>query len=244
MHPAALALLVLWLAGLAWFVRADMRDYAAFRSLADTGARQRRYRAWVAKAFALFVVGALATLAALGRLDAVWREPSELAGLTRALRAVLPARIDPSLLGGVVAGATLGVVASVVLAQRTGGKARPLGDVEPLMPRNGAEAGWAALLSLNAGIGEELSFRLALPLVATLALGNAIAGLIVAAAAFGLVHLYQGWIGVAATLLVGLGLAALYLWTGSLAAPMALHVLIDLVGLVARPTLAGALARR
>jgi len=39
-------------------------------------------------------------------------------------------------------------------------------------------------------------------------------------------------------------LAGLYLATGSLLAPVAVHVLIDLVGLVIRPTLARLAARR
>ena len=71
------------------------------------------------------------------------------------------------------------------------------------MPRNGAETVWTGLLSINAGIGEELFFRLALPLLIVLVTGNVIAAFAVAAIVFGLVHVYQGWVGVLATTFLG-----------------------------------------
>jgi membrane protease YdiL (CAAX protease family) len=63
-------------------------------------------------------------------------------------------------------------------------------------------------------------------------------------AAFGLAHLYQGWVGVVATGFVGAVFTALYLWSGSLAVPIVLHVILDLLGLVVRPTAARLFARR
>jgi membrane protease YdiL (CAAX protease family) len=47
-----------------------------------------------------------------------------------------------------------------------------------------------------------------------------------------------------ATAFVGAVFAALYLWSGSLAVPIVLHLIIDLIGLVVRPTAARLLARR
>ncbi|HEY2708644.1 MAG TPA: CPBP family intramembrane glutamic endopeptidase [Caulobacteraceae bacterium] len=60
----------------------------------------------------------------------------------------------------------------------------------------------------------------------------------------GLAHLYQGWLGVAATFVAGLQLATLYQATGSLFAAIAAHVALDLFGLVVRPTLAQMRPRR
>jgi membrane protease YdiL (CAAX protease family) len=60
---------------------------------------------------------------------------------------------------------------------------------------------------------------------------------------FGLAHAYQGWVGVLATTVVGAVFAGLYLSTGELWIVMAAHVVLDLLGLVVRPTLAR-LARR
>ena len=132
------------------------------------------------------------------------------------------------------------VAVFVTLAARRGGAARrmrTLGDIEPLMPRNAAETLWTGLLSLNAGVGEELFFRLTLPLLIALATGNALAGLAGAGLVFGLAHVYQGWVGVAATTVVGFVFTGLYLWSGGLAAPMAAHAGLDLMALVVRPTL-------
>ena len=78
----------------------------------------------------------------------------------------------------------------------------------------------------------------------TLASGSAVLAFAAAGIIFGLAHIYQGRAGVAATTIVGFLLAAIYLASGSLAAPIAIHVLLDIVGLVIRPTLARLAARR
>jgi membrane protease YdiL (CAAX protease family) len=139
-----------------------------------------------------------------------------------------------------------GAALAAVMAQRGAGKASALqiGDIDALMPRNGAESLWAALISLNAGISEELFFRLLLPLLLALLTGNVVAAFAVAALVFGLVHVYQGWMGVLATGFLGLVFSVLYLASGSLIAAMAAHALLDLFGLVVRPTLVRMLRRR
>jgi membrane protease YdiL (CAAX protease family) len=104
------------------------------------------------------------------------------------------------------------------------------------MPRNGAETGWAALLSINAGLSEECFFRLLLPLLLIGVLHNPLLAFISATILFGLVHIYQGVLGVVMTTLVGAVLAGLYLWTGSLLITIVVHAGLDLFGLVVRPT--------
>jgi len=54
---------------------------------------------------------------------------------------------------------------------------------------------------------------------------------------FGLAHLYQGWVGILATAVIGAALAALYLGSGALWLAMAVHAAFDLFGLVIRPGL-------
>ncbi|HUO12990.1 MAG TPA: CPBP family intramembrane glutamic endopeptidase [Caulobacteraceae bacterium] len=237
-------LLAVSLAVLAWFAWRDRAEYARFKTLTATADRQRRYRAWLVTAFLLFVVGSIVVLAVLGRLGAATREPEAFLPLTASLRRALPAHlVSPELLGGLVSGMVIGAVAVVVLGARRGAKAVQLGDIGPLMPRNGAETLWTLLLSINAGVGEELCYRLVLPLLFALAFGHAAIGFALAVAAFGLAHLYQGWVGIVATGFVGALFAGLYLWSGSLAVPIALHVILDLVGLVIRPTAARLLTR-
>jgi membrane protease YdiL (CAAX protease family) len=241
------ALLLACLAALAWFTWQDVADYAAFKRLTETADRQRRYRAWVLKSFLLFFGGSLVCLALLGRLGCLIHEPWEFFELARRVRTSIPfAAFGPELLGGIVAGVSISVVAAVILAQRNARRAAApmLRDVAALLPRNGAETVWTGLIAVNAGVSEEVFFRLLLPLLLALVLGNAVLAFAVGGIIFGLVHVYQGWVGVLATFVLGLVLAGLYLVTGSLLAPIAVHIVIDLVGLVVRPTVARLAARR
>jgi len=245
MLPAAL--LLACLAALAWYTWRDVAEYAAFKQLTETADRQRSYRRWTLKAFALFAGGSLVCLAAMGRLSAVLALPAEFAPLAAKARAAFPlGEIGPIVLGAVVGGMVGGAALAAVMAQRGAGKASPLqvGDIDALMPRNGAESLWAAVISLNAGVSEELFFRLTLPLLLALLTGNLVVAFAVAAAVFGFVHIYQGWTGVLATGFLGLALSALYLASGSLIAAMAAHAILDLFGLVVRPTLVRMLRRR
>lgn len=245
------ALLILSLAAVGWFTWRDVAEYAAFKLLTDTRDRQARYRRWVLSAFALFVGGSLAILALLRDLGCVIHQPRPFFGAMRWARATLsPPDVGPLFLGGLVGGAVtaivVGTIFTTVYARRRGleVKARTLGDIEPLMPRNGAETLWTAALSINAGIGEELFFRLTLPLLIALVTGNAVLAFVAAAVVFGLVHVYQGWVGVAATTVLGGVFTVVYLLAGNLAWPMALHAGFDLIGLVVRPTLLRAVRRR
>ena len=116
---------------------------------------------------------------------------------------------------------------------------RQLGDFSALLPRNRAELAHAAALSINAGLTEELFFRLTLPLLFVLVIGNVWVAFALAAIVFGLAHLYQGLVGVVATTAVGVLLTAFYLASGSIWIAVLVHAAIDLVGLVLRPLLDG-----
>jgi membrane protease YdiL (CAAX protease family) len=238
------ALLLRCASALGRLVRADRDDYAAFKRLADTASRQQRYRAWVLKSLAMFSGTTIVALAAIGRLGDLLARPAEFAPLAHQLQSLLPASRAPDgvffagLLGAMAMGTGLGALA----ARRLGRTPRSvaLGDIEALLPRNRAESFHVALLSANAGLSEELFFRLLLPLLLTLITGNAAFAFLVAALAFGLVHAYQGWAGVAATTVLGLALTALYLATGSLLLAIAVHAVLDLFGLLVRPLIASA----
>jgi membrane protease YdiL (CAAX protease family) len=245
------ALLILALAAVGWFAWRGVAEYAAFKRLTDTRDRQARYRRWVLSAFALFVGGSLVILALLGDLGCVIHPPKPFLGLFRWARAsLLPAGVGPLFLGAMVGSAATTVILVTVLAtiaarrRGPGAEALTLGDIAPLMPRNGAETLLTGLLSINAGVGEELFFRLTLPLLLILVTGNAVLAFAAAAVVFGLAHVYQGWVGVLATTFLGGVFTAVYLMAGNLAWPMALHAGVDLVALVVRPTLARLATRR
>ncbi len=239
-------LLLASLAALLWFLKGDLADYRRFKSLPDTASRQIRYRVWIAKAVLAFALPAIAGLVLLGRLDALVTMPPEFAGL----RALLPAFDGDTggflfgvMGGGAIGGLAVGVLIAVRRRRGQSTQLRTLGDVDSLLPRNRAELVHTAALSVSAGVTEELAFRLFLPLLIVLITGNALIAFAVAAALFGAMHVYQGWVGVAATSVVGLLITAVYAMTGALWLAMVMHALIDLNGLVLRPILMGAWRR-
>ena len=240
-RAAAGALLLAQLAAIGWFLKGDLASWRAFRALADTGARQRRYWRWCVKDLLVFALPPMIGLALLGRLDALATLPAAL----RPAQALLPS-VGPAALREMAASGGLGLLGGTVLGalisrlRRSRKTFGTLGDVGALLPRNRGELGAAAVLSVSAGVTEELAFRLFLPLTLALVTGSAVFAMAASALIFGAVHLYQGWVGVVATTVVGLLLSAVYLMTGMLWIAMAIHTLIDLNGLVLRPVLTGA----
>lgn len=131
--------------------------------------------------------------------------------------------------------AALILVLELIPVLRGKGRSFMLGEVHSLLPRSLAEARWTALLALGAGVGEELLFRALIPLgLATLGV-PIVWGFLISCAIFAACHTYQGWIGVLATGVLGLVLAAAYATTYSLVTAIILHIVIDLMGLVVRP---------
>lgn len=188
----------------------------------------------------LFGVMSIAALLAIGRIGAVSVLPREFVPAQRLVADMLdtpvPVRLD---LGWPIAAMLIGGVVAGLVARVRGRAPATLGDVGGLVPRSGRELGWGVLLSVDAGVCEELYFRLAVPLVVVLAGGSAVASFALSAALFGWAHRYQGPVGMAATLVVALLLSAAYLLTGQLWVAMALHVALDVNGLVVRPWVAG-----
>ena len=131
-------------------------------------------------------------------------------------------------LSGLLGGVLIFIILILVLSKRK--KNTPIiGDIDFLIPQTKKERIWFFFLSATAGICEELIFRGAmvyflfhLPLDLPLwAIG------LIASAAFGIVHLYQGFKGVIATGIGGYIFFGLYMLTGSLWVPILLHFIID-----------------
>jgi uncharacterized protein len=241
-------LLFLCLVAMWYFVRNDIADYAAFKLFTETADRQRRYRVWVLKSFLFFCGTTLACLAILGRLRALTVLPPEFHALSASLQLAIGKRQLPGtdFLVGFSAALLMGLVVGTLAMKTAERKSRPavvLGDIEPLMPRNWPETAHTAVLSLNAGLSEELFFRLLLPLLMTLLIGKALPAFICAAIIFGAIHIYQGAVGVVATTVLGFAFTGLYLWTGDLWIVVCGHALLDLIGLVIRPTIVRAIRR-
>lgn len=85
------------------------------------------------------------------------------------------------------------------------------------------------LLSVVSGIVQEILYRGFGLLYLQRFIGTGVGtAALVTSVAFGLAHAYQGWRGVLAMTFLGLGLAFLFLATGSLLPAIAMHVLVDL----------------
>jgi hypothetical protein len=154
-------LLAALLALLAWFVRNDRAEYERFKGLIRTDQRQRAFRRWTIRSFLFFCGASLAVLAVLGRLGAFVWMPVEFAGLSSRLASPDMSRgFLAGLAGAVVLGGLVGAAIPWLRRGRGARPPKPLGDIEPLFPRNRAERRWTALLAANAGPGEELFFRL------------------------------------------------------------------------------------
>jgi membrane protease YdiL (CAAX protease family) len=105
-----------------------------------------------------------------------------------------------------------------------------IASVGALVPRTATEKRWFDAMSVTAGIEEELIYRgFLFAYYAAWLPGSPVAFVIVLAAiVFGLGHLYQGTAGIVKTGTLGVLFGVVYWMTGSLWAPMLLHVVVDL----------------
>lgn len=101
--------------------------------------------------------------------------------------------------------------------------------IAPLLPRTDEEAAHFRVLSVTAGICEEIVYRGYLIWYLAAFIGPWPAAL-AAGVLFGVLHLYQGTKGIVRTGAVGIVMALLYVGSGSLLWPMILHAAVDLNG--------------
>jgi membrane protease YdiL (CAAX protease family) len=237
---AASAALAGLLAAYAYFFRGDFGRLSLIAGLPGSVYRRRRYRVRSLKTLLLFGASALLALVVIGRVEALVRMPGEFAPLVGLLGGGSP-DVMGSAAVGVAGGSAIGI-AWAWWRRRRGRPPAMLGDYASLLPHDRREAGLALVAALSAGVGEELYFRLALPLAVTRLSGSAVVGLVVTTLMFGAAHRYQRWPGVLATMLTSLLFTAVYLWSGALWLAIAAHAVMDINALVLRPW-AGGLVR-
>ncbi len=109
-------------------------------------------------------------------------------------------------------------------------RAKLQNTIGALLPESVEEQQWFAAVSIGAGISEELAVRGFLFYYLTLYVPhlNNVEAALLTSIFFGMAHVYQGWPAVVKTGIGGLILATLYLMTGSLLLPMAVHAANDL----------------
>ena len=125
-----------------------------------------------------------------------------------------------------------GGLTALAIAVLAGGRLlgrREMPLLERLLPRTSTERALFVLLSISAGVGEELAFRGFLIPALQMASGSTALAVVVSSLAFGMLHGYQGPVGVLRAAGLGALLAAPLLATGSLYPSMAAHALYDVI---------------
>lgn len=105
-----------------------------------------------------------------------------------------------------------------------------LKDTIHLVPRTGKEYRRAMMMSVTAGITEEIIFRGYLIWALSQFLHFWLA-VVIAIAHFVFLHRYQGWRGMRQVALITTTMTALFVVTGSLAPGIVLHILIDIINI-------------
>lgn len=102
-----------------------------------------------------------------------------------------------------------------------------------LLPKTGREKVVFVFLSFSAGLGEELAYRGFLVPALVAVFGSVWAAVLLSSIVFGILHAYQGWLGMVRTALLGMVLATSFILTGSLWPAIIAHAMLDvLVGVV------------
>jgi membrane protease YdiL (CAAX protease family) len=236
----SLALLGLVVGVLIWrAVARERRDYGRFKRLRSTIARQKVYRRWVIEA--AVSLGGLSAVTVVGAWPSI---PVALGAAQEwppiaAVRSFLAEPVGVAVAIGVAVLLVVAMVLPVVLLRNSLDEAPAVGDIRALLPRTPGELPYGAALSVNAGVFEELLFRLGLPALVFAVSGDAIIAFAGATVLFGLLHAYQGFPGIALSTVLGVGFAFLYLVTGSIAVPILAHALLDLRSMVLIPIFLG-----
>lgn len=217
-----------------------------YRLLAEAHgvARKQVFRRMLAMHLVLFTLLPVIALLVLGRIDAITAMPTELWPASALLRGGDPAAYADPLIVSIYMGIVLVAVplgAFLTWRRMRKGKGAPahLANIAALLPRDREEVLLGAAISVAAGVGEELFFRLLLPMLLAAFVGG-IPAVALAIVLFGAAHAYQGVKGIAVTVLVGMPLMVMYLGSGSLVIAMLFHATIDLMTLAIRPAIRGA----
>lgn len=245
MQLALLALLLVVLGLLVWrAVTRERGPYRRFKRLTATRARRRVYARWLLES--VLVMGGLSCAVLL----AAWPYVPLVLRSTQGWTPVAAVRDWFGTPIGVIASVVLIVVVAAALigpvlllrgsaGERGMSDIPAVGDIRALLPRVRGELTYGAGLALQAGVFEELLFRLALPALIFGIVGVGPLAFALACLVFGMLHLYQGLPGILVATLLGLVFAALYVLTGSIAAPIVLHAVVDLRSLVLLPIAVG-----
>jgi uncharacterized protein len=206
------------------FVGVPIWDIFETRALKNSTNPRRKVLSYQRITFVLWIAAILAWLTLRSSIFFTW--PS--------IHQTAQQKISPAFGWGFGIAFALGSVLQVVLVRRNP-KAREkilrvFKRLAFFLPSTAEERAWFALVSITAGVCEEVLYRGFLIRYLSDSPWHAgiVAATAIASVAFGLGHGYQGLPGIIGTASVGAVMAVIFLSSGSLWLPMALHAIIDL----------------
>jgi membrane protease YdiL (CAAX protease family) len=215
-------------------------QYREFKQAKTTPQRIKFFRRWIIEPWFSFGLFSVVALLLLEKAEFLYK-PIVGSGFSSFIPASV--RQDPGGTSAFFIGLAMGVVIliiRVVLRARKTMQSKLKGTEKfnALLPQNSRERPLSLALAVSAGVNEELFFRAALPLILFVVLDNKALALAISVIIFGLVHFYQGWKGVLVTGIMGWVLLKVFLFSGNILVPMAVHSFIDIMSLVLIPLLA------
>jgi membrane protease YdiL (CAAX protease family) len=235
---AALALLLAFMTFNA--IRKNRRDYSTFKRQRSSKRRRKTFRKWLRQSFVNFGGAAAVVLLLSWQFVGSFQEAVDAWPWVEGARQTFSDSgwIGPAIVAALIALLVVGGVLGIFAARSeisNASEVPSIGDVQALLPRNRAELKWGAALAINAGVVEELLFRLALPALIFGVTGSAVAAVAASILIFGFLHIYQGLAGIVGSVILGAAFMAIYLGTGSIVVAIVVHALFDLRSLVLIP---------
>ena len=207
--------------------------YAAVAGAQDykklvAGERLWFYRKWSFE-LGLLTLGGVVALLATGRANDVTTFPGALAPVHDLFSQPIAALAFWLLFAAFCAlmAAPLVSVARLAPNEANAKRATKTLAATPMIARDARERAWGTILSIAAGMSEELVFRLVLPVALFALTHNLPAALIISVVGFGIGHIYQGLSGVILTSATGALMLGVYAATQSLWLVAAFHALVD-----------------
>jgi membrane protease YdiL (CAAX protease family) len=221
-------------------VRKNRRDYSTFKRQRSSKRRRKTFRKWLRQSFLNFGGAAVVVLLLSWQFIAPFQEAVDAWSWVEGARRIFSDSgwIGPTIVAALIALLVVGGVLGIFAARSeisNASEVPSIGDVQALLPRNRAELKWGAALAINAGVVEELLFRLALPALIFGVTGSAVAAVAASILIFGFLHIYQGLPGIVGSVVLGAAFMAICLGTGSIVVAIVVHALFDLRSLVLIP---------
>ena len=214
----------------------DRREFKRFSRYRSSKRRRRTMRKWLIQSLALFGTSSIVLLVLSWQYVPLLLADFNSWGWVTDARGTFDANatLSWSIVIALVVIIFGGAVAAII-AVRNETDIPSIGDIQAMLPRNRKELPYGAALSINAGVVEELLFRLAMPAVIYGFTGNVVIAVVVSIVIFGVLHAYQGIAGIVGTMLIGAVFMALYLVSQNILVPIVVHALFDLRSLVLIP---------